>query len=326
MKKSLFKKYLQLLDKCENDPMDFSTTYSSFLSHFHDEEDVPSFEEFTDFCRLLQDTHNLIIQPHFFELSQPLYLFARSAHHSALEALSLFEAFLQHKELYSYFEHHLDDALHFDLLPFFDIAKETLLFQNHSLHKQWHAEYRWIMEDVALGYNCSTCLKSYYTSTLYAHTSLPMRNQNHPIAPYSHIKEMQSIFPVLGIPLDRECSRDLQVFFKDCLFHEFDHQCCICKANLPQMLIASHIKPFRDCGYLIEAMDANNGLLLCRNHDFLFDQGYFSFDENGKILISDEIKHPSTYQLRNDFILEKRHLTIDRNHFLDYHCHHIFRR
>ncbi|MDI6678271.1 HNH endonuclease [Bacillus wiedmannii] len=30
----------------------------------------------------------------------------------------------------------------------------------------------------------------------------------------------------------------------------------------------------------------NNGLLLCPNHDALFDKGYISFGDDGEILIS----------------------------------------
>ncbi len=32
-----------------------------------------------------------------------------------------------------------------------------------------------------------------------------------------------------------------------------------------------------------------NGLLLCPNHDSLFDKGYISFEDNGKVIISNEI-------------------------------------
>ena len=51
------------------------------------------------------------------------------------------------------------------------------------------------------------------------------------------------------------------------------------------MLIASHIKPWSDAD-LEERVDVNNGLLLCPNHDWLFDKGYISFDEEGKIMFS----------------------------------------
>ena len=36
-------------------------------------------------------------------------------------------------------------------------------------------------------------------------------------------------------------------------------------------------------------VDVENGFLLCPNHDALFDSGYISFDENGAIMISEEL-------------------------------------
>ena len=123
-----------------------------------------------------------------------------------------------------------------------------------------------------------------------------------------------------GVPIDRDSTKELQAFFKDCLFHEFDHSCCICGVSLPSMLIASHIKPFRDCGHLVEAIDSSNGLLLCRNHDYLFDQGYISFDEEGHMMIASELKNKELiYSLDKGFQFKKIHLNENRKHFLAYH-------
>lgn len=96
------------------------------------------------------------------------------------------------------------------------------------------------------------------------------------------------------------------------------------------MLIASHIKPFRDCAHLYEPIDNNNGLLLCRNHDYLFDQGYISFNDDGFLLISKELKKTRSYRemyhLPLNFKLDERLLTKERKLFLQYHRSHIFRR
>lgn len=91
------------------------------------------------------------------------------------------------------------------------------------------------------------------------------------------------------------------------------------------MLIASHIKPFRDCGHILEAMDSNNGLLLCRNHDYLFDQGYLSFDEDGKIIISNEIiNQTKRYNINPHYQLDSRHMNYSRKEFLKYHRKNIY--
>ena len=52
-----------------------------------------------------------------------------------------------------------------------------------------------------------------------------------------------------------------------------------------QFLIASHIKPWAVSDD-IERLDPNNGLLLLANIDKAFDLGYISFNDKGKIMIS----------------------------------------
>lgn len=49
--------------------------------------------------------------------------------------------------------------------------------------------------------------------------------------------------------------------------------------------MASHIKQWSQSNNE-ERLDVNNGLLLCPNHDSLFDKGYVSFNDNGEILTS----------------------------------------
>ncbi|MFT5660504.1 MAG: putative restriction endonuclease [Sulfurimonas sp.] len=88
-------------------------------------------------------------------------------------------------------------------------------------------------------------------------------------------------------------------------------------------LVASHIKPFI-VSDTDEAYDANNGLLLSRNMDILFDQGYISFLDDGNIIYSknlnNELKeHLSTYILNPVFLNDKR------LEYLRYHKEHIFK-
>lgn len=51
------------------------------------------------------------------------------------------------------------------------------------------------------------------------------------------------------------------------------------------MLIASHIKPWKDADNQ-ERLDTYNGLLLLPNYDKLFDLGYISFNYKGRIMYS----------------------------------------
>ncbi|MEH7036345.1 HNH endonuclease [Priestia megaterium] len=72
--------------------------------------------------------------------------------------------------------------------------------------------------------------------------------------------------------------------FKKALL-SIDKKCRLCSVSDERFLIASHIKPWSESSNK-ERLDVNNGLLLCPNHDSLFDKGYISFDEYGIILIS----------------------------------------
>ena len=66
---------------------------------------------------------------------------------------------------------------------------------------------------------------------------------------------------------------------------EYWHGCAISQCPLTWMLIASHIKPWRDADNQ-ERLDPYNGLLLLPNYDKLFDLGYISFNAKGKIMYS----------------------------------------
>lgn len=67
------------------------------------------------------------------------------------------------------------------------------------------------------------------------------------------------------------------------------HQCNLCNISTTSVLRASHIKEW-SISSREERIDANNGLLLCANHDALFDRHQISFNPNsGDICISASI-------------------------------------
>ncbi|MCK9467317.1 MAG: HNH endonuclease [Candidatus Absconditabacterales bacterium] len=66
-------------------------------------------------------------------------------------------------------------------------------------------------------------------------------------------------------------------------------KCDLCEIDIQELLIASHIKPWSKSNEY-EQMFVNNGLLLCPIHDALFDKGLISFDDDGKIIVSEKIK------------------------------------
>ena len=111
--------------------------------------------------------------------------------------------------------------------------------------------------------------------------------------------------------------------FREGLLKRFHSKCCLCGVDDEPLLRASHVKPWAVSDEH-EKLDLANGLLLCPNHDKLFDAGYISFDENGKIIISDEISNNSKVfmNVHEDMIIE---VTEDNAEYIKYHRENLFR-
>jgi predicted restriction endonuclease len=84
--------------------------------------------------------------------------------------------------------------------------------------------------------------------------------------------------------------------------------CAITKYQNKSFLIASHIKPWSESSN-IERLDPFNGLLLLANIDKAFDLGYVSFNETGRILISEHLDDYETLGLNKDMsvLLTSKH-------------------
>lgn len=136
------------------------------------------------------------------------------------------------------------------------------------------------------------------------------------------IDDLEKKFGIDGTELKTMTLRNsrLQKVFRDNLFVCFSGKCVICGKTVTETLIASHIKPSSKCN-VYEKIDYENGLLLCANHDKLFDNYLITFDhESGQLVTSrvlDDIL--SEYQLPNKFALSSKYMTPQRRAFLDYH-------
>ena len=98
---------------------------------------------------------------------------------------------------------------------------------------------------------------------------------------------------------------------------------CMLESLRYPSLVASHIKPFIDSN-IEEAYDPNNGLLLSRNMDILFDKGYITFNKKGKIFCSKQLKKDVKKHLKS-YRLDKIFLDEVRLGYLAYHRESVFR-
>jgi hypothetical protein len=73
--------------------------------------------------------------------------------------------------------------------------------------------------------------------------------------------------------------------YREKLLNKYHRSCIMTHINIPQVLVASHIKPWAICNNC-ERVDVNNGLLLSATYDRLFDSGLITFTKDGKIKLS----------------------------------------
>lgn len=83
-------------------------------------------------------------------------------------------------------------------------------------------------------------------------------------------------------------------FFRKAVVHLYDYKCAFCRLKVMRTLTqnivdGAHIKPFA------KFFDSrvNNGISFCKNHHWAFDQGWFSIDDNYKIIVASDLEEDS---------------------------------
>lgn len=281
-----------------------------------------------------------------FDLAPVATLVAKANNRSKFESLAFFEMLLHNEHIFIYLNTCLIDNLPINLDMFNSFKQKELLVDylldtnllvkandNYYLNVSYEQDMFFIVGEyitnkrIFLSNTCKLYYLIQYNYELYAQHQ-KFKNKRKQLISYKNRDLIQTLLPFKGIPKKRDTTKYLQIFFKDTLMYEFSHSCAICGCDVEDNLIASHIRPFRDCAHLIEPLDQNNGLLLCRNHDYLFDQGFISFEQDGSLLISDYIKKFELFDsflLNNpNFSLDPYYLSHDRKLFLKYHYDNIY--
>lgn len=65
--------------------------------------------------------------------------------------------------------------------------------------------------------------------------------------------------------------------------------CRITGITTPNLLIASHIEPWRACETAAERLDGANGLMMALHADFLFDRGSLGFERDGRPMFPSQL-------------------------------------
>lgn len=115
-----------------------------------------------------------------------------------------------------------------------------------------------------------------------------------------------------------------QGLYRDKLLKKYSDGCIITHINIPEVLIASHIKPW-SVSSNSERTNGENGFILSATYDRLFDRGLISFENDGKILLSNmiTIDNANKLELENGRIYDIK-FNPGMKDFLAYHRDIIF--
>jgi len=119
-----------------------------------------------------------------------------------------------------------------------------------------------------------------------------------------------------------------QNFFRRMILGSYDEHCCITGLSIPELLVASHIKPW--AVDKTNRTNPQNGLCLNALHDKAFDRGLISLSDDYQIIVSKKIRHVKKEPERQ-FLLrfEGQKITLPKRfipnkEFVTFHRNNIF--
>jgi hypothetical protein len=117
-----------------------------------------------------------------------------------------------------------------------------------------------------------------------------------------------------------------QNLFRKALMDYWGGACAVTAINIPELLRASHAKPWAECATDAERLDVFNGFLLSAQLDALFDSGLITFSDDGGLLTSPTIAPAQRKLLGLDTTPPQKLRWISPNHlhYLDWHREKVF--
>ena len=102
------------------------------------------------------------------------------------------------------------------------------------------------------------------------------------------------------------------------IIHKWEYKCAVTSFTNLDVLIASHIIPWAESND-IQRLDVNNGILLSPTYDALFDRNLISFENNGRIILSEAIEYDAFNKIGVTGSEKIRKLNCENHHYLERH-------
>lgn len=107
--------------------------------------------------------------------------------------------------------------------------------------------------------------------------------------------------------------------YRKAMLDYWGNACAVTGLQMPEILRASHAKPWAECEADAERLDVYNGFLLTANLDALFDRFLISFDEAGRIIISETISDSQKFLLNIHQDMQLRWISKEHDRYLIFH-------
>ncbi len=117
-----------------------------------------------------------------------------------------------------------------------------------------------------------------------------------------------------------------QGLYRRRLMEYWGNACSITGCKIPQVLRASHAKPWASCTTASDRLSQFNGFLLTANLDALFDKGLITFDDSGKICIAEQInsEQQKALGINSDMCIRVGMLSEKHLEYLHYHQKYVW--
>lgn len=117
-----------------------------------------------------------------------------------------------------------------------------------------------------------------------------------------------------------------QTIFRAALLDYWEGRCCVTGLDVPELLRASHIKPWASCERDDERLDIFNGLLLAPHLDAMFDLGLMTVALDGTVEISQTLSPQARETLGVGQGLKVDGIRPEHAPYLAFHSRHVYRR
>jgi len=115
-----------------------------------------------------------------------------------------------------------------------------------------------------------------------------------------------------------------QNLFREGLLDYWEGRCAVTGLAVPELLRASHIKPWADCTSDAERLDVFNGLLLAPHLDAAFDRGFITVADDGAVIVSGALDDQSRGLLGLDHPVRVHALHDAHRAYLPWHRERVF--